>query len=303
MTGWLLALIGVIGWLIGLLVWAMRVASRRRFYGSLYGLRSVVVGDLGLSVLVPTDADAEQVAALMRIDYERCEVVVVLDGVRDEALLRLLVSRYRLIRVAYRPAEELPTVPVEALYRSRVRLFRRLVVLDVRYGRRAERLDAAAEVAACELLLPMPRGCVVQEGVVEWLVAEADRAVVRAPEAWSLGLLGEVVCYRRSAVVRVGGFAHTRRLRRRWLPACVTRRFRATNAPCRLWQRLRGVLLVGVSGVAWSLGGGALMLAVSGCCVSTWLLLRRLVRVAACEAESRDWSPGSVRQQKSEAKG
>ena len=92
---------------IGLVVWAMRIAARRRLYGSMYGLRSDAAGDWGLSVLLAQGSDEAQIAALLATDYERYEVVVAIDGVREAALLQMLLARYRLIRVAGRATGEL----------------------------------------------------------------------------------------------------------------------------------------------------------------------------------------------------
>ena len=188
MMGWCLVAGGITLLLIGLLVWAMRIAARRRLYGSMYGLRSGAVGDWGLSVLLAQGADAEQVAALLTADYERFEVVVAVDSVREAALLQELQKRYRLIRVDCPTVGASEALPVTALYRSRLRLFRRLVVVDVRRGARRERLNVLAEVATYELLMPLSRGCSLREGAVAWLVAEADRAHKRGPDPYSISV-------------------------------------------------------------------------------------------------------------------
>ena len=288
MMGWWLAM-GVVTLLwIGLVVWAMRIAARRRLYGSMYGLRSDAAGDWGLSVLLAQGSDEAQIAALLATDYERYEVVVAIDGVREAALLQVLLARYRLIRVTGRATGELTAPPITALYRSRLRLFRRLVVVDVRCGLRCGRLNATAATAAYELLLPLPRGCCLREGAVAWLVAEADR-VAGPPAAWVLCAGMPTTCYRRSALVQAGGFGRTWRLRRRWWPAGVVRNLRSgQRGMCARWGwrvAFLGVVGVAVQGEDWLTS-----LAATGTFLAWWLLLRRLNRVVDFETESHDWS-------------
>ena len=299
--GWWLAAGMVTLLLMGLVAWAMRIAARRRLYGSLYGLRSDAVGDWGLSILLAQGADEGQVAALLTADYERCEVVVAMDGAREAPLLQLLQARYRLIRVDCRAIGELPAAPITALYRSRSRLFRRLVVVDVRSGNRAERLHAAAEMAAYELLMPLSRGCCLREGAVAWLVAEADRAVKHPAEVWVLCAARPVTCYRRSVVVRVGGFGQTWRLRRRWLPAGVVRCMQPEQEGIRRWRWLWWIACLGGIGAVGSDAGWLTSIAAAGTFLAWWMLLQRLNRVVDFEPESHDWSFCRALREKSEA--
>lgn len=277
--------------LVALIAWSNRVADRRRYVASLYGLRRDAVAEYGLSVLLPEGATVAQVMALLMVDYGRYEVVVALDGARDEALLRELRMRYGLIAVI-RPADAgRGGAVMQALYRSRVRAFRRLVVADVRGGRHSERLDVVTEVAANELLLPLRQGVSLREGSVEWLIAEADRAPIEPPAALTLCGCGSCVTrYLCSAVTAVGGFAHAGRLPRRWLPAEVT-----TKVPER---RLRGhmttlLVCVGIAGASIGIGWlteGVTAVTVAGLLVLWWLLLRWLRRAVTVESEGCDWS-------------
>lgn len=287
--GWWLVMGVVTLLLMGLVAWAMRIAARRRLYGSMYGLRSGAAGDWGLSVLLAQGADEEQVAALLTTDYERYEVVVALDGAQEAALLRVLQTRYRLIRVDCRPTDAFAASPITALYRSRLRLFRRLVVVDMRGGGRRERLDVVAEVATYELLLPLSRGYSLRDGAVAWLVAEADRAEGSAAESWVLCSANPVTCYLRSALARVGGFGRAWRLRRQWLPAGVVRNLRQTHrGACVRWGGR--LVFLGVAGVAVNGADGLTIAAVAGSVLAWWLLLRRLRRTVNFETESHDWS-------------
>lgn len=291
MTVWMVVSGLITAALVALIAWSNRVADRRRYVASLYGLRRDAVAEYGLSVLLPEGASVAQVMTLLMVDYGRYEVVVALDGVRDEVLLRELRMRYGLIAVT-RPADAgRGRAVMQALYRSRVRAFRRLVVADVRSGRRSERLDVVTEVAAYELLLPLRQGVSLREGSVEWLIAEADRALIEPLAALTLcGCGGCVTRYLRSAVTAVGGFAHAGRLPRRWLPAEVT-----TKGPER---RLRGhmatlLVCIGIAGTGIGIGWlteGVTAVMVTGLLVLWWLLLRRLRQAVMVETEGCDWS-------------
>lgn len=179
--------------------------AQRRLHARMQGVRCGAPDEIGLSVLLTEEAAPQQIESLLTVEYACYEVIVVVDGAIEAATFVELVRRFQLIRVEYRPTGELPSVAVRGLYRSRRRRFRRLVVLDTAAERRVERMNAAADVAAYDYLLPIRRGERLVAGAVERLVcligghAEGVR-LVRVTEG--------VRCYlcARSAVVEAGGF-------------------------------------------------------------------------------------------------
>lgn len=126
---------------------------------------------VGFSLLVEEVAFKEQVEEVLSVEYPDYEVVALVDSHTREALFSALVERYALIRVEYRQPSTGPMVVVRGLYRSRVRRFRRLVLLDSpAKGVRARLL--AAEVASKSYLLWLDKGAFVLPGAIEMLAVE-----------------------------------------------------------------------------------------------------------------------------------
>lgn len=163
--------------------------------------------DIGLSVLVADALDMRRYEALLGVEYARFEVVAVVDGVRDAALLEALQERYHLIQVLYHPSGELPVYGVHGFYRSRKRRFRRLVVVDCRAAQRAARLNAAADVAAYDYLMPIRREEELVTGAVERVVTELALHPLEQIDQLCLAPVLRVLVWRRAALTCVGGFA------------------------------------------------------------------------------------------------
>lgn len=183
-----------------------RARLRGAWLDQMHGARNGTF-DIGLSVLV---ADAQEMPcyeALLSVEYARFEVVAVVDGVRDAALLAALQEHYHLIQVLYRPSGELPVYGVHGLYRSRKRRFRRLVVVDCRVPQRAVRLNAAADVAAYDYLMPIRRDEELATGAVERLVTELALHPLERIDRLCLAPVLRVLLWRRTALSRAGGFA------------------------------------------------------------------------------------------------
>lgn len=180
--------------------------QRRQLHARMRGVRCGAPDGIGLSVLLVESAAPRQIEALLTVEYTAYEVVVVIDSVQEAAAFVELVRRYHLIRVEYRPTGDFPSVAVGGLYRSRRRPFRRLVVVDTAAERRSERMNAAADVAAYDYLLPIRRGERLADGAVERLVSLIGE---RTTELRLLRITEGIRCFLclRSAAAAAGGFA------------------------------------------------------------------------------------------------
>lgn len=169
---------------------------------------------VGISLLLSEPRSCREVEELLSVEWARYEVVVVAEGVRQQALVEELCRNFDLVRVDYQPEPDLPTYGVEELYRSRQRAFRRLVLLTRSGGGVEEDWTAATGVASHEWLLPLRGGMRLRHRGVERLVAEVES---RPP-----GSLQGVVSLDRvrllslEVVLRAEGFG--RRLDRLWRP-------------------------------------------------------------------------------------
>lgn len=256
------------------LLLAWRVAERRRLQAMMHGACSELLTSVGISVLVPEECEAQHVGQLLMVECERYEVVVVVDGMRQRALFEQLVTRYRLIRVEYLPTGEFPVEAVRGLYRSRKRCFRHLVLLDALVTERVQGLNAAADVATYDYLLPAGPDEVPTAGAIAWLLCELSARVDGGPERLRTTLGAAASLYARSAVARVGGFGGRRQLRSEWLPTALLRSCRAPWYAAQWWG---GVALGVAVVVGWLLAlAWWQLLALALTMAAVWLVAVRL---------------------------
>lgn len=235
---------------VGYLWLAAQEHLRRRWLQLQHGVLSDAVEQIGISALVVDLCTLQQLDALLAVEYPRYEVIVTLCRARDPILFDELIDRFWLIRVEYKPSGELPVAGVRGLYRSRKRRFRRLVLLDIEPRlARNERLNAAADVATYEYLLPIPSGMTLRVGAVEGLVCTVDR-LQGVPfdrlRSW-VGLPARLEV--RASVVVAGGF---RRLPRSWSGRRLPGPIFSSSAARWRWMSLLGRLLgVGALAALW----------------------------------------------------
>ncbi len=185
----------------------VRAVERRRLHTTMRGIGYDALDELGISVLAVDGLVEGQLEALLSVEYPRYEVVIALAGDRPESTLTRCIEQYRLIKVEYHPTGELPVQGVRALYRSRKRRFRRLVVLDLKVDvPRVLRLNAAADVATYEYLLPVACGAKLASGAIELLISELDTLREESFEQVRTIVGRRATLYVRSSVVAAGGF-------------------------------------------------------------------------------------------------
>lgn len=170
------------------------------------------LGFVGCSIICTGVSEMEQIEDLLSEEYDRYEVVVVLDSALQSEAFREIVAHFRMIRVNDTQTGELPSASIAALYRSRQRSFRRLIVVDRRASTPYDDLDAALSVASYDYLFPIghntrlcPRAI---ESVVIALAEPANSGVEMLHSVTS-----ESYVFQREAIIRRGGFS-PRMLRR-----------------------------------------------------------------------------------------
>ncbi len=105
------------------------------------------IGSVGISAIVEyPDTDAPLIA-LLEEEYPRSEAIVVAD-LRHQPSFDALIQRFRLVKVHHNPRTH-----IRALYRSRSRAFRRVVVIDLPTEHSADALKVAKEIASYGYIL------------------------------------------------------------------------------------------------------------------------------------------------------
>jgi hypothetical protein len=101
------------------------------------------IGNVGISVIVEYPKTIEPLIAILEERYPRSEAIVVVDMQHSDSPFEVLISQFQLVKVCHNPSTN-----IRALYRSRCRVFRRVVVVDLPMQHRSEALGAAREIAS-----------------------------------------------------------------------------------------------------------------------------------------------------------
>ena len=164
------------------------------------------LGFVGCSVICSGVYSLKHIEELLGQEYDRYEVIITLDAKEQSAAFQEIIERYRMIRVNCSSNEELPTATIRALYRSRQRSFRRLILVDKVFTEYYDDLDAATAIASYNYLLPVGHNSRLCPKAVECIAITLSEQ-----ETQSLDMLyslsSEGVVFRRDAVIANGGFS------------------------------------------------------------------------------------------------
>lgn len=163
------------------------------------------LGFVGFSVLCSRVRTLEQIESLLAQSYDRYEVVVVLDSKSDGEAFHRIIDHYRMIRVNSASTDELPTAMARALYRSRQRSFRRLILIDRAEGTVYDDLDAALSVASYAYVIPTTEGERLCAKAIEGLAITLSQATSQ-PEVLH-STTSDKHIFHREYVIRHGGFS------------------------------------------------------------------------------------------------
>ena len=184
---------------------AARSESCRRLMAETYRTTVDAADGAGISLLCGR-ADMQRLEALLAVEYPTCEVVATMDANDDYEGFTAIVERYAMVRVSHSLSHELPTVGIRALFRSRERRFRRLILIDKLASVESDDLNAAACYASYEYLWPLADGCLPAEDAVERLAVAVAECEGRSIDVIRTDTGAPAALYRRETVVACGGF-------------------------------------------------------------------------------------------------
>ncbi len=164
------------------------------------------LGFIGCSVICSGVTRLEHIEELLGQEYDRYEVIITLDAEQYPDEFRRIISHYRMIRVNCTPSEELPAASIRALYRSRQRSYRRLIVVERALSDIYSDLDAATVVASYNYLLPAGADTHLCDKAIESIAIALSE-----DNAYNIQLLYSATTdsyiFRRDAVICNGGFS------------------------------------------------------------------------------------------------
>lgn len=167
------------------------------------------LGFTGCSVVCYAVNDIEQIENLLHTEYDRYEILAVIDSRLYPDIFYSIVKQYGLIQVNPIVSDELPDTHIRALYRSRQRRFRRLVLIDEAYTSPYNSLDCATLVASYEYIIPLNASMRLRERAIEYaaiLISEC-----REQEIVAIHSSADDECYiiNREHIISNDGFSST----------------------------------------------------------------------------------------------
>ena len=166
------------------------------------------LGWVGCSVICHRATDVAQIENLLRTEYDRYEVIAIIDAEVYGELFSEIVSRYRLLELD-RPKHQSDTnAKIRRLYRSGQRRYRHLVLLDIQQNvEMYDAMNCALEVASYNYVIPIKGGYHLRQHAIESiaiLLSDDSEQNIELLES-----LGNPSCqiFRYDTVVAKGGFS------------------------------------------------------------------------------------------------
>lgn len=163
------------------------------------------LGFVGCSIVCSRVKEVGRIESLLGSEYDRYEIVVTLDSFVDTEAFNAILRHFKMIQVNTPSSEALPESNIRALYRSRHRCFRRLVLIDKPYGSAYDDFNAATIVAAYDFILPIRGNTLLRKHAIESIAV-----TLTGLHNKTINLLrssADNTCiFRREALLAAGGF-------------------------------------------------------------------------------------------------
>ena len=127
----------------------------------------------GISLLAPAYNEEltiiDNVKSLLSIMYNNLEVIIINDGSKDQTLQKL-IDGFDLVQVNYHVHYDLKTKPVNHVYKSRNKAFKKLTVIDKKNGGKADALNTGINISSKPLIACIDVDCIIERDALLKLV-------------------------------------------------------------------------------------------------------------------------------------
>lgn len=161
----------------------------------------------GCSVICHSVSDINQLENLLQTEYDRYEVIAVIDSRLYADIFYLIVEHYALIRVNTIVSSELPDSHIRALYRSKQRCFRRLVLLDAACINPYKALNCATAVASYEYIIPLGPTMRLRPSAIESIALLISELSGGDYDAIRCVTDSKCTIFKRETIIRHNGFS------------------------------------------------------------------------------------------------
>ena len=149
-----------------------RSSDKRNFFAKTQTQPREGIGRKGISLLCHDRGDITRLRTLLTVEYPDYEVIVVADPLHNPQSMQRIISDYRLVAVDIHTPDTPSHPTIRKMYRSTLRCFRRLLLLDISAASDADKIRVAFEVATYDYILPLWNDEQLLPGAIERLIAE-----------------------------------------------------------------------------------------------------------------------------------
>jgi len=120
----------------------------------------------GMSILAPAYNEGanviENVRSLLSIHYANLEVIIINDGSKDDSLSKL-IDAYDLYKTDHFVNEQIKAKAVRGVYKSRNKVYKKLIVVDKENGGKADALNVGVNIAQKDYIVCIDVDCILEQ--------------------------------------------------------------------------------------------------------------------------------------------
>jgi cellulose synthase/poly-beta-1,6-N-acetylglucosamine synthase-like glycosyltransferase/phosphoglycerol transferase MdoB-like AlkP superfamily enzyme len=195
-----------------------------------------------VSILAPAYNEGksivENVRSLLAIFYTNLEIIVINDGSKDDSLERL-IKEYDLELSDIFVDAIIPTKEIKGIYKSRKKIYKKLIVIDKENGGKADALNAGINISSKNYFICIDVDCILEQDallkMVKPFMEQTNKRVIAT---------GGVIRVANSCEVEQGKIIKVR-LAKDYLPRMqILEYIRAFILGRMAWSRLNGLLII-----------------------------------------------------------
>ena len=176
-----------------------RSSAKRDFFIKTQAHPRDGIGRKGISLLCHDTGDTARLRTLLAVEYPDYEIIVVADSLHNPQSLQHIIADYRMVAVDTHTPSALSHPTIRKMYRSTLRCFRRLLLLDVAADSDSDKLQAAFDMATYDYILPLWSDEQLLPGAIERLITELSLCRSEALRPISTLVGARLTLYPRSA--------------------------------------------------------------------------------------------------------
>lgn len=163
------------------------------------------LGIVGCSVICCQNTNTNQLKTLLSNNFDHYEIIVVVDANLHPESTSNIISHYKMMRVNTPEYTELQHLHIRALYRSRQRCFRHLILIDQGFISPYDDMNAAIAIASYDYLIPLIPPQILRQGAIDDIIISLSRHPDREIDMMRSNVDGCTI-FQRDAIVENGGF-------------------------------------------------------------------------------------------------